>query len=656
MFFHHVRRLCVSLSAVVAVAALLIVLAGCRSSQPYATGPIKTVDPDREAIPQPREIDQNFYWDRVDLTLFHQVKKPLDLGWTARRIGSLVGATQQYGPAENVNVLDEPPRSSWWEPRDYYRPMSPQELAAGPNVNGTVDAGPDTSGVWTIWRGKSVGAASGFFIEDAQGDRYLLKFDSPKYPELASSAEVISTKILHASGYHVPQNTVAYVHPDQIEIGEDATVQDGNSRRPMRSADVASVLEGQPRRADGTIRVMASRFVDGQVLGPWNFRGRRDDDPNDRVRHQDRRELRGLRVISAWLNDTDRRAANTLAVYTDDRYVKHYVQDMSSTLGANTGGPHLPIHGQAYMIDHRKIVTALASLGAYPFPWWDYDPSAAYPSVGYWRSDVFKPGDWVPTYPNPAFEKLTDRDAFWGAKIVSAFSDEDLDAIVETAEMSNPEAEAYLLTILRERRDKTARYWFSRLAPLDHFRVEASTDGPRASAGNTALRESAASGTEEAENTGAPLFLRFEDLSIPFVLVKRVEYQYETRHVATGRMIDRGQVIGRGQATGRARSSRASGGHEAIPLQVETAEKAVPIGAWLNENAGPDAEDRVVRVRITPVYMPSSSSAFRAEGEHPPVDVYVMVPTEAKVPDEPPEAYQREAAGPGVARVIGIRR
>ncbi len=624
------------------MAALALILTGCGSSQPFATGPIKTADPDRRAIPEPREIEQNFYWDRVDLTLFHQVKKPLDLGWTGRRIGALFGVTQRYGPAENVNVLDEPPQSSWWEPRDYYTPMSPEELAVGPNLDGTVDAGPDTSGAWTIWRGKSVGAASGFFIEDAQGVRYLLKFDRPAYPELASSAEVISTKILHAAGYHVPQNTVAYFHPDQIEIGEDATVQDGNRRRPMREEDVASVLEGQPRRADGTVRVMASRFVDGQVLGPWNFRGRRSDDPNDRVRHQDRRELRGLRVIGAWLNDTDRRAANTLAVYTDDRYVKHYVQDMSSTLGANTGAPHRPIHGQAYMIDPRKIATALVSLGVYPFPWWDYDPSATYPSVGYWRSDVFDPGDWLPTYPNPAFEKLTDRDAFWGAKIVSAFSDVDLAAIVETAEMSNPEAEAYLLNILRERRDKTARYWFSRLAPLDRFRVEASQDAPQASRDTSRGVHPRGVHPRAAQVSRVSLVLTFDDVSVPFVAMDEATYGYEIRHVATGRVVRRGTAKGRTDQKEQAFSLHAAGGREAQPL-----------GGWLDRYAGSTMEDRVVRVRITPTY---ATDAAGAAGKRPPVDVYVMVPPNAEVPSDPPRSFQRETAGPSVARVVGIQR
>jgi hypothetical protein len=145
---------------------------------------------------------------------------------------------------------------------------------------------------------------------------------------------------------------------------------------------------------------------------------------------------------------------------------------MGSTLGANASSPHKPIHGQAYILDQRKIPQALVSLGAYRFPWWYYDPTPKYKAVGYFRADVLKPGDWVMSYPNPAHEKMTRRDAYWGAKIVMSFSDAALRRIVETGDISNPEAEDYLVQTLMERRDKIGRYWFDRINPLDRFEVQ----------------------------------------------------------------------------------------------------------------------------------------------------------------------------------------
>lgn len=543
---------------------LVVMLAsGCASSKPYTLEPVKTVDPDTRAVPKPQSIEQNMYWDRIDLSVFHQLEKPLNLNWTGRKVGRLVGAAGKK-QADNVNALDEPPNSSWYTRRHFYEPMIPEELARGPNPE--QEAGPDTSGTWTVWRGKSVGAAPGFFIEDPQGNRFLIKLDKPAYPELASSAEVISTKIYYAAGYYVPSNTITYFDPEQLEIGPRATVEENGTARLMTRADLRQVLEGQPRTPSGKIRGMASRFVSGAVLGPWNYRGRRSDDLNDRVRHEHRRELRGLRVISSWLNDTDRRAANTLAAYTDEQYVKHYLQDMGSTLGANTGSPHRPIHGQAYMIDQRLIPQAWLSFGTFRFPWWYYDATPTYQSVGYFRADVFQPGDWVPTYPNPAFERMTLRDAFWGAKIVMSFSDADLEAIVETAQLSNPEAEAHLLEVLKQRRDKIGRYWFARINPLDRFRIEPSE-----------TPEIAASGSSDSP---APTrTLTFDDLAVTGGVESAADasYVYTIRHDG---------AVGVDRQTTDAAS---------IPL---TTAAGTPIERHFDQQGVNADEDRVVQITI----------------------------------------------------------
>ena len=568
--------------------ALAAVLAGCAASKPYTLEPVKTFDPDNQPVAEPASIEQNMYWDRIDLSVFHQLEKPLNLNWTGRKVGQLVGIAGGK-QADNVNALDEPPNSSWYTRRHFYDPMTPEELARGPNPE--KGAGPDTSGTWTIWRGKSVGAASGFFIEDTQGDRFLIKLDKPAYPELASSAEVISTKIYHGAGYYVPQNSITYFDPDQLEIGPDATIEEGGSLRPMVRDDIRRVLEGMPRTEGGKIRGMASRFVSGAVLGPWNFRGRRSDDPNDRVRHEHRRELRGLRVISSWLNDTDRRAANTLAVYTDEQYVKHYLQDMGSTLGANTGSPHRPVHGQAYMIDQRKIAQAWLSLGSYRFPWWDYEHLILYPAVGYWRADVFKPGDWVPTYPNPAFEKMTLRDAFWGAKQVMSFSDADLEAIAETAQISNPAAEAYLLAVLKKRRDMTGRYWFARMNPLDRFRIEAAQPPEIASA-------------EAADRPGRSRALAFDDLAVTGDLesAEASSYVYSIQH-------DGETLV---QQTAQASS---------IGLTTDAGES---IAEYLNRNGFAADDERVIRIQIRTRRADEAPSKY--------VRVYVHYPADGAPP------------------------
>lgn len=450
------------------VTALFI---GCGSSRKFTLAPIKTFDPDNATIPKPKELEENQIWDIMDMTFFYQIEKLLDLNWTLRKAGKLLHIAPRR-QADNVNALDEVPNSSWYTNRHFHQPMSLEELARGPNIT----EGPDQSGLWIITSGKFEGGTPGFFIKDAKGDEYILKFDAAKYQEMGSSAEVISTKILYACGYNVPQNTIVYFDPKILQVGTTAKIRDRGIKRPMKPADVENMLKNIPRRKDGKIRALASKLLSGFV-GIWSYKGTRKDDPNDRVHHEHRRELRGLRIISSWLNDADRRAANTLAIYTEEegkKFIKHYLLDMGSTLGSNNLIPHAPKYGNEYLVDPRTIGLSLIALGLYVKPW-EFEQghlNPNYPSVGYFESRLFDPGRWVPTYPNPAFENCTLRDAYWGAKIVMSFSEDDIRAIVETAKMSDPMAKEYIIKTLIERRDKIGRYWFSRMNPLDKFRFE----------------------------------------------------------------------------------------------------------------------------------------------------------------------------------------
>jgi len=560
-------------------------VSGCGSTTPYTLGPIKTADPDDRPTERPEETAESMYWDRVDMSVIHQLEKPLNLNWTGRKIGQGLGVAEA-DEADNVNVMDEPPNSSWYKRRHFYEEMSPRELAIGPNERDTTGVAAGPKAPWTVTSGKFQGAARGFEIEDARGDRYLIKLDGPEWPELTTSAEVISTKIFYGAGYHVPQNTITRFSPDQLQIADDARVNAPEGRRSMTREDLRALLEPYDRGPDGTIRGLASKFVEGEPLGPIFFKGTRDGDENDRVRHEQRRELRGLRVVSSWLNDADRRHANTLAVYTDERYVKHYLLDMGSTLGANATQPHTPIYGQAYLIDLRKIPAAFSSFGAYRFPWWDYDPTPPYKAVGYFRTDVFKPGEWVPTYPNPAFEKLTERDGYWGAKLVMSFSDEDIEAIVETARISNPDAEAYLVDVLQKRRDKIGRYWFDKVNPLDRFAVTAPSLANQGS-GSSGGASSAGSAT-----------LQFEDLAVEGGLVSDDARAY------TYQLHLDDEPIGASRTTDDTQ----------IPLAVD----GTRLAAHLDTQGRSAAEERVVRIDLR----------TREDGSvSDPTRVYVHVPS-----------------------------
>lgn len=458
---------------------LISILVGCGGGRKFTLTPIKTSDPDNAHIPEPKEKEQNQIWDILDMTFFYQIEKVLDMNWTLRKAGKITQIAKGR-PADDVNVLDEVPNSSWYTNRHFHNPMTLEELAPGPNVTD----GPDQKGPWVITRGKFEGGTPGFTIKDSKGDSYIMKFDAPQFQDMGSSAEVISTKILYACGYNVPQNTIEYFDPKILKVGETAKVVEQGIKRPMTLEDVENMLKHIPRREDGKIRALASKFVDGKPVGVWFYKGTRSDDPNDRVHHEHRRELRGLGIISSWLSDEDRRAANTLAVYYEDKktgneYIKHYLIDMGSTLGSNNIIPHAPKYGNEYLVDPRTVGLSFIALGVYVKPW-EFETGHINPeflSVGYYESEIFNPAKWYPTYPNPAFEYATLRDAYWGAKIVMSFSDEAIRAIVETAKMSNPKGKEYLIKTLIERRDKIGRYWFARMNPIDMFRFEYNAKG-----------------------------------------------------------------------------------------------------------------------------------------------------------------------------------
>jgi len=449
---------------------LLINVFGC-GPQPYTLGDIKTFDPDTTAIPEPGVAREFEFWDDFDNAIFHQLEKPLDLNRVAHFLGRSIGVANPV-EADNVNVLDEVPESSWFTHRHYYNKMTFEELKQGPNKRGA----PDTENEWVIFSSKLRGATSGFFIEDAKGMRYLIKFDAPDFPELSTSAQMIGTLIFHAAGYTVPEAYITHFDPKKVTIQEGVMVGTGKNRRPMTQSDLDEILRGRLTNDEGKIRAFASTFVDGTPVGPWRLEGVRKDDPNDKVRHEDRRELRGMRVLSSWLNDTDRRDANTFAVY-NGKYIDHYVQDFGNVIGANGSGMHTPLHGQAYLIDPRYMALNLITFGTRVSTWETVDPGPIYPGIGYFRADVFKPGSWAPVHPIPAFENMTLRDAFWGAKLVTQFTDEEIKAIVETGQLSNPDAEAYLIDVLIKRRDKIGRYWFSRVNPVDKFVFTRNSNG-----------------------------------------------------------------------------------------------------------------------------------------------------------------------------------
>ena len=375
--------------------------------------------------------------------------------------------------AQNVNSLDEVPDSSWFTNRHGARPLSINELATASNVDGP----PDPDETWTIIAGKSQGITPGFTIIDGQGDRYVIKFDPVGIPELSTAAEVIGTKIFWALGYHVPQNYVVQFHPDNFAIQEGTIVEDtwGDSVR-LTEFRVQRMIRRVPKDDAGRMRVIASKYIEGTPIGPFRYHGTRSDDPNDVIPHEHRRELRGLRLFAAWTNHDDTRAQNTQAswVAADGRHhVRHWLIDFGSTFGSGSVDLQLPNLSFHYWFPTDQMKKNAIGFGFhtpyYRKVQWPNFPR--FEGVGRWESEHFDPLAWRNDYPNPAFVRMTPRDAFWAAKILMRFTREELHAIVDTAEFVDADQAQYFLDVLVERQQKTGALGINGLNPLDGFTV-----------------------------------------------------------------------------------------------------------------------------------------------------------------------------------------
>ncbi len=387
---------------------------------------------------------------------------------TPRREGKF--AKHARHPALDVNTLGEAPDSSWYTNRHALHRMSIADLQRGPG-NSTP---PDPNRAWRITAAKSDGITPGFVIEDGRNTRYVLKFDPPLYPELCSAPDVIGSKIFYALGYSTPENYVVHFRREQLEITGGVMYRHPSGKKiPLTGHMVDELLKAQPKLADGTYRALASRWLDGKVVGPFDYRGTRSDDPNDTIPHQDRRVLRGLAVFSAWLNHHDTSQINTMDILvTEDgrQYVKHYLIDFGSILGSRGDRPKEPWIGHQYTIGHKEAMMRAATLGFY-VPRWQRSDYPKLVGVGLFDAWSFDPLEWKPEAPNPAFLMMDRADSFWAAKQVAAFTDDEIRAIVETGEFSDPRAADWIAGCLIKRRDKIARAWFSKVLALDRFRV-----------------------------------------------------------------------------------------------------------------------------------------------------------------------------------------
>jgi hypothetical protein len=430
----------------IALAGVTVGAAVCSAQQFLPDDPL-TRTPEVAAVPKADVQDINALYDFAHYS-FHY-KNP--------------GTTDSLG----VNTLGEVPDSSWFTNRDISS-LSIEALKKGGRVHG----GPQPP--YSVVAAKTEGVSTGFRIRDARGLLYFVKADPASNLEMATSADVMGALFLYAAGYNVPENYVLVGRREEFRLAKDAKIRRtyGKDHR-LSETELRQIFDRIPREADGSVRLMASLSLPPKIAGPFRYAGVRSDDPNDLIPHQKRRDLRGLDVFFSWINHTDAKGENSMDTVEgtgeNARFV-HHLLDFGDSFGSDSDIEKDPRHGQEYIVLPMRW-SRMYTLGLHPVDWETVHYPHEMPAVGNFTATAFDPLTWKANYPNPAFVQMTPLDAYWGAKRVMAFRDEQIRAIVEEGKFQDPKVVDYITKVLETRRDAIGRAWFREVLPLEGFRI-----------------------------------------------------------------------------------------------------------------------------------------------------------------------------------------
>jgi hypothetical protein len=422
--------------------------------------PVAWSEHDDEDVPRMPETN-DLQEERITVTIRDSVANEAD------RILAAEGKV----PAQDVNAMDEVPCSTWFCARNHLHPMTADEVARGPVFDPPVLP-------LTIVKGKDEGAATGFIAVDARGNKFMVKFDPAGHLGLVSSAESVGERVFHAAGYNVAGATVFDFARSDLKVSPKATFKLFKvEKRPITEERVTSQLGGIARRPDGRYHAVAIPWIKGQTMGSFDMLGRRPGDPNDRIPHEHRRSLRASWILFAWLSVLDSGPINTMDSYVEAggrHFVRHHILDLSCAFGSSTAYAQGPQDEGEYLIEIGRTLRALFTLGIYQRPfqtrayreeWKRLDET--YPSIGFYPAESFDPDTFRGDRRVPAHMRMTARDAYWGAKIVTAFTDEQLRAMVATAQLPGPDS-AYLEHAMAVRRDIIGRRYMRPIAAVEN--------------------------------------------------------------------------------------------------------------------------------------------------------------------------------------------
>ncbi len=279
----------------------------------------------------PESVPSPLIWDGADNLVFRPLSEALGV--------------VSSGEAMDVNSLDEVPDSSWFTNRLGRRPMTPEEIGLGAcSPDMLLDGQAAADGSWVIDKGKLDGSTDGFRVRVPGKGKYLFKADDADSPEHSSAAQSVGARVYYAAGYYTTCEQVVYFRPSALKLTPGLRWKHNfGDEVDFDQSALDGVLAHSPK-LDGLVRMQASAWLPGYPLGGFRYEGTRADDPNDVIPHEDRRELRGKRLLDAWLDRFDERRGNTLDMWIADGrgkpdgspgHVIHNSLDTSECLGSH---------------------------------------------------------------------------------------------------------------------------------------------------------------------------------------------------------------------------------------------------------------------------------------------------------------------------------
>lgn len=417
----------------------------------------------------PRIYDSPPMWDEADNLVFRPLSQALGI------VAS--------GESVDVNSLDEVPDSSWFTNRLGTREVTVPELRLGGcDPAQIIDPRSAADGTWIIEKGKTKGGSPGFRVTIPGKGQFQFKADDESQPEQSSAGSVIGEAAYHAAGYNTTCEQVVYFRPSLLKLMPGLKYRFGTyaEEKDFDQTELDRILRAAPHRAD-EVRMVASAWLPGRLLGPFRFVGTRDDDPNDVVPHEERRELRASRVLAAWLGHVDSNEQNSMDIWFADHpeqpdsspgHVVHTFLDWGDCLGSNWPQEEVTRRmGFSYIFDWGDFASDFVTLGAQRHPW-DEGRVRGHELFGYYDVERFGADGWKEEYPNPAFTRMTEHDAAWMARILARFTPEMVHALAEAARFTDPRNTEYVAGVLEGRLDRILERYLTRLSPVADLHVE----------------------------------------------------------------------------------------------------------------------------------------------------------------------------------------